>query len=86
MATVAPDAPPTSWSEQDLKQHNRAYLKQGKVPGVARQPQAQHALELRHGDVEGRSAGERLDDGLRQVGGQEAQPQHEHAELHHNMG
>jgi len=61
-----------------------ADLEEGEVPRVAWQPQSQHALQLRGGDVEGGRAGEGLDDGLRQVGGEEAQPQHKHAHLVHS--
>lgn len=48
---------------------------------MAREPQAQHALQLGDGDVEGGGAGEGLHDRLREVGGEEAQLKATHAEL-----
>ena len=76
---------PPSWIPAALDDTS-AHLKEGKVSRVACETQAQHALELRRGDVDGCGVGERLDDGFRQVGGQEAQPQHKHADLQRDAG
>ena len=59
------------------------YLEEREGPSVAREPQAQHALQLGDGDMEGSSTGEGLNDWLWQVGGQEAQLKPTHAELWH---
>lgn len=58
-----------------------SYLEEGEGPGVTREAQPQHALQLGDGDMEGSSAGESLDYWLRQIGGEEAQLKPKHAEL-----
>lgn len=48
---------------------------------MAREPQPQHALQLRDRNMEGGGAGERFYDWLREIGGEEAQLETTHAEL-----
>lgn len=59
------------------------YLEEGESPCVAREPQAQHALQLWDGNMEGSGAGESLDNWLWQIGGEEAQLETKHTELGH---
>lgn len=62
---------------------NTNYFEEGEGPGVARDPQSQHALQLWDGNMEGSSTGESLNNWLWQIGGEEAQLKTKHAELQH---
>lgn len=60
-----------------------AYLEERESASVARESQAQHALQLWHCDMEGSGAGESLNNWLWQIGGEEAQLKTKHTELAH---
>lgn len=64
-----------------MRIRNTDHLEEREGPSVARESQAQHALQLRNGDMEGSSTGESLNNRLWQIGGEEAELKTKHAEL-----